>query len=619
MGVTKSNKNNIKSPLGNSLALFVDYNDNQLKLKDIRGNVQGITDYVTGIPSGVLQLENGVPLDSTYRAVQDQNGNNSPLYMSLNGVTAIGTGGIMTNTVFGAESFLYNGNGYENAIFGWSNAYSLDGEPTSPLRYTGYGNVAVGWFNYVVQNAIRNVFIGSGVAGLTEFTPISCVDNVIIGNGAGGYIQGIIENNVFLGSAAGETAESTNSIAIGGLSGITNGISNNNIALGPYNINQINANNTISIGYNNLYSNYNLDFSYNDIVIGTAAMNNYYDPDGNVTQDNIIIKTIGQEIVANYTPKFAEKSVNICRVGDNMFAVQIGGQMTGVSRRNLNYIDFTSTFIGNVYAETLSNPSPILDRRLTVVNPAGIVNVTRAIDCTFIGTAGGGLTNSGSNPNNTFIGNSNFVTKSNFTGSDGYNVSNSTICGNNTGRVNQFNVNTVTNLTILGNGYRTNIVNNSNNTLVGALNISSGGLSTKSNCTSIGYNALRVMNTGVGLSTAIGSGALAIETTGVNNTAIGATTVSGPISQTHTLVGQGITNSVINNVGVTIIGQGITNSSAGTGSLILGKSAANTAAARAVFGSSSVNAGAIAVESLVSNTTWTVIINGTQYKMLLRA
>ena len=44
--VTKSSKSTITSPSGNSLAIFVDGSDNQLKLKDVRGNVQLISDYI---------------------------------------------------------------------------------------------------------------------------------------------------------------------------------------------------------------------------------------------------------------------------------------------------------------------------------------------------------------------------------------------------------------------------------------------------------------------------------------------------------------------------------------------------------------------------------------------
>lgn len=54
-------------------------------------------------------------------------------------------------------------------------------------------------------------------------------------------------------------------------------------------------------------------------------------------------------------------------------------------------------------------------------------------------------------------------------------------------------------------------------------------------------------------------------------------------------------------------------------SLILGACATATGNNQAVFGSVAVNAGAVTSEAVVSDATWTVIINGVQYKVLLKA
>jgi len=51
--VTRSQSQNIKSPEGNSLAVFVDGNDDVMKVKDVRGNVQDISDF-TGSESSYL-------------------------------------------------------------------------------------------------------------------------------------------------------------------------------------------------------------------------------------------------------------------------------------------------------------------------------------------------------------------------------------------------------------------------------------------------------------------------------------------------------------------------------------------------------------------------------------
>jgi hypothetical protein len=49
--VTKSSANNIKSPDGNSLAVFVDGDDDVMKIKDVRGNVQDLSDYIVIPPT----------------------------------------------------------------------------------------------------------------------------------------------------------------------------------------------------------------------------------------------------------------------------------------------------------------------------------------------------------------------------------------------------------------------------------------------------------------------------------------------------------------------------------------------------------------------------------------
>lgn len=53
--VTKSKSNNITSPNGNSLAVFVDGETGVMKVKDVRGNVQDLADYInTANNSGYL-------------------------------------------------------------------------------------------------------------------------------------------------------------------------------------------------------------------------------------------------------------------------------------------------------------------------------------------------------------------------------------------------------------------------------------------------------------------------------------------------------------------------------------------------------------------------------------
>ena len=89
MSVTKSNQNNLTSPNGNSLAGFVDINDNALKLKDINGGVEPITNYTGSSSVGLLQLQGGVALSSSLTSVTDQNNTTSPLKLSTTDVQVL--------------------------------------------------------------------------------------------------------------------------------------------------------------------------------------------------------------------------------------------------------------------------------------------------------------------------------------------------------------------------------------------------------------------------------------------------------------------------------------------------------------------------------------------------
>jgi hypothetical protein len=83
MAVTKSNKSNITSPNGNSLALFVDINDDKLKMKDINGEVQSLDDFVS-VSGGTLQIEGGALINGTLQNVTDAENNVSQLQLATN-------------------------------------------------------------------------------------------------------------------------------------------------------------------------------------------------------------------------------------------------------------------------------------------------------------------------------------------------------------------------------------------------------------------------------------------------------------------------------------------------------------------------------------------------------
>jgi hypothetical protein len=88
--VTKSQSQNIKSPEGNSLAVFVDGNDDVIKIKDVRGNVQKLTEYIPSIPPTVsyglyAQLEDSIPVTATTEELSLIDGGVGSLVVPANG------------------------------------------------------------------------------------------------------------------------------------------------------------------------------------------------------------------------------------------------------------------------------------------------------------------------------------------------------------------------------------------------------------------------------------------------------------------------------------------------------------------------------------------------------
>jgi hypothetical protein len=98
--VTTSKPNTINSPNGNSLAVFVDGDDDVMKIKDVRGNVELISNYLTKF---------GSFYDTT---TQTALGNNTPTPMNFNTTDVSNGVSIEDDTKIVVEN-----NGYYNIQF----------------------------------------------------------------------------------------------------------------------------------------------------------------------------------------------------------------------------------------------------------------------------------------------------------------------------------------------------------------------------------------------------------------------------------------------------------------------------------------------------------------------
>ncbi len=132
------------------------------------------------------------------------------------------------------------------------------------------------------------------------------------------------------------------------------------------------------------------------------------------------------------------------------------------------------------------------------------------------------------------------------------------------------------------------------NTIIGV--VAASTLSSGSNNVCIGWQSGFNITSGGG-NILIGQNAATTLTTNSNNIVIGKEAIA-----------TGSTNTVI----------GVSASSATfTGCIVLGSSATATASNQCVFGSSTTVAGAVTTEVVAQANTWTVIINGTERKILL--
>ena len=132
--------------------------------------------------------------------------------------------------------------------------------------------------------------------------------------------------------------------------------------------------------------------------------------------------------------------------------------------------------------------------------------------------------------------------------------------------------------------------------------------------TGIGYGALMLNTTG-DTNVAVGYRAMLNNTTGYRNVGIGSgSLLNNTTGAQNVAIGQAALN--YNTTGTDNVGIGYaTDSGNFNGSVLLGKAATATGNNQLVIGSSTNNVGAIATETITSNRTWTVRINGANYKI----
>ena len=602
MAVTKSGQNNLTSPDGNGLALFVDINDGGLKMKDINGNIENVSSYVYSRPldAGVLMMDNGIALSSTIALIQDQNNNNSRLYLATNQITAgVDFRDSITNTGFGVDALLNVSTGGYNTAYGYNALKSItESEGNVAIGYSAmgdclldnlsYSNIAIGYnaLNSILGAYQSVVAIGTDAmnditTNLTNSRTIAIGTNALRGIffandgvaiGTNAVRNGSISNGIAIGK---DVAYSENGVGIVRSSLIGNSIGaggqtsfNNSVAIG----NEIaylsqGLSDTIAIGYQAMYQN---TASNSDIAIGYQAMfsTNYPAAEGVPTQtaNNL---AIGYRALYNIysETEVADSSQNIAIGYEAVYGTD------GIVMNNIIGIGYQAAKTPLPFDDLLANGFyPI-----AIGANAGTNAPTSTI---FIGSEAGFAATGTQN-----IG----------VGYRALNVA--------TGMFN----------TALGSNALLSCTTANNNTAIGADALEF--LTTSLDNTAVGYNALNLVSTGAGLNVGVGSNVATALTTGTRNVYVGASATASSTSDSNVVIGQGAIGTGSNN---TLVGQ-LASTGGFSGSIILGKGATATANNQFVVGSTGTPVGTLATEAVVSDRSWSVIINGTTYKVLLKA
>lgn len=165
--VTRSGQNNIISPNGNSLALFVDGVTEEMKVKDIMGNIETLSDY---IPTIIVQTGN--------YGLFSQTSNSTPITSTIVESDLLGTGvgtlSVPANGFSVGDSFSANISGLMSAknndsitirIKSGSVILADSGALTLP-------SITDQSFNLIIDFTIRNIG-SSGVASIVTFGQIN--------------------------------------------------------------------------------------------------------------------------------------------------------------------------------------------------------------------------------------------------------------------------------------------------------------------------------------------------------------------------------------------------------------------------------------------------------------
>jgi hypothetical protein len=306
MALTRSTAASIFSPEGNSLAVFIDVNDGELKLKDVFGDILPFSSIVGG---GGLNLQNDALMTSTLTPIVDKDNTASVLRISTQDATNYGGGAVATNTAFGKSSLIANTTGANNTSLGFESLLN---------NTSGGSNTSVG-YRSLYSNTTGSSNTANGVFSL--FGNTTGTSNTAYGWGSLALNTTGIRNTAVGESALFQNTIGDDNVAVGrtALTGNQSGLAN--VGIGTFALqNNISGNLNVAIGNAALFNNFT--GSSNTALGNNSSSNNF---SGSVILGELATATANNQFVVGSAGTNAGAVTVEAVVSDATWSVLING------------------------------------------------------------------------------------------------------------------------------------------------------------------------------------------------------------------------------------------------------------------------------------------------------
>jgi len=377
MALTRSKPASIFTPEGNSLAVFIDVADGTLKLKDVFGDVELFSNFISG-GGGGLNLLNDVVISAILTQVVDKDNTPSALRISTTDITNYGGGAVTTNTAFGDDALIANTTGSDNTAVGFQalvsnntgNLNTAFGKHAMFTNTTGYNNTANGkdalYFNttgfqnsaFGLRSLYSNTTGGDNTAIGQEALRTNIIGNSNTAIGQSSLYNNIASSNVAVGFESAYSNTSGTGITAIGYQALRLSTGINNTAIGQNTLPAITTGtNNTAIGFN---TGLGLTTGSNNTILGAQVTglsptlaNNVILADGSGNQ-RVIVDSSGNVGLNNGTSTTQATSVirslgtnsGIALVPNGTGAITADipdGTVAGGNARGANAIDLQSS------------------------------------------------------------------------------------------------------------------------------------------------------------------------------------------------------------------------------------------------------------------------------------